>query len=146
MVLHCVLDKSKSNLKPKLNLIISLLNRVPAAAAAVLILFPLAAAAVLVRRRRRASGRLLLPQHGALVHSVALMRSHITSLRIAAAASAAAVPSFHALSSSRPTAPARRNKEDVAHCTAEALAANRDGGRDVFRLKQRRETCRVWNL
>ena len=127
----------------KFNLSIFLLNRVPAAAAAILILFPLAAAAVLVRRRRRASGRLLLPQHGALVHSVALMRSHITSLRIAVSAAAA---SFHALSSSRPTAPARRNKEDVAHCTAEALAANRDGGRDVFRLKQRRETCRVWNL
>ena len=143
MVLNCVLDKSKGNLKLKFSLNISLVNRVPAAAA-ILILFPLAAAAVLVRRRRRASGRLLLPQHGALVHSVALMRSHITSLRIAAAASAAAVPSFHALSSSRPTAPARRNKEDVAHCTAEALAANRDGGRDVFRLKQRRET--VWNL
>lgn len=145
MVLNCVLDKSKGNLKLKFSLNISLVNRVPAAAA-ILILFPLAAAAaVLVRRRRRASGRLLLPQHGALVHSVALMRSHITSLRIAVAVSAAAaVPSFHALSSSRPTAPARRNKEDVAHCTAEALAANRDGGRDVFRLKQRRET--VWNL
>ena len=36
-------------------------------------------------------------------------------------------------------------EEDTAHCTAEALAANRDGGRDVFRLKQRRETCSVWN-
>ena len=112
MVLICVLDKSKGNLKLKFSLNISLVNRVPAAAAAaVLILFPLAAAAaVLVRRRRRASGRLLLPQHGALVHSVALMRSHITAAAriIAAAVSTAAsavVPSFHALSSSRPRRP-----------------------------------------